>query len=1221
MLVNQLRGNQVKPKKPMLQCVRDHIFCTYKMGGKMVATQILFYYENGQSKVHASQGFSPLLGYNDQLLEDGTIHIKDLIHPHDDDIYENIFKSEITLQTLSLNFRIRHSNGKIICVMGLLDRTYDVENQHYCIDLTLKDVKILPRTMEDAASTSAFKLMMETTDDFIYFKDRNHVFTGASASLTSLLKSINHWSDLIGLTDYDVFDEGLADEYYRLEKEVFSGVAIAREKQNFVTKEGINGWVDNRKYPIKDSDGHIIGLYGIARDITQTHLLEEKLREEHATLQLILDYAPVGIWLQNGKGKLSFVNRTFTQAMGIEEKDFLSSEHYIHLIPEPFRPQCLASDEKALESDGISVTFQQLPFVDGNIHELKVIKALQRNENNEVTALVGLSLDITDELKQQEELKRSENRFRSIFNQIENIAVQGYDENCKVIYWNSASERIYGYRADEVMGMDFTELIVPPEMRSFVGQAHSDWVHNDIPIPAGEITLLTKEGFSISVFSSHVMLSGLDGKKEMYCIDLDLTTMKKTSKALEENQKLLRTVIDEMPSILVVKDSKGNFVLGNKTVADLYGTTPDQMIGKHDDDFGVPKEIADGFRDNVLSIMEKGETQIVVEESRDALSGENRHFKSIKKPFFDSDGNQQILVIATDITEILEAQKKVIESEHVLQEVMEITHEGIWDWDVSSGKVAHNHQWYVILKLEPDEYINTVEAFKSILHPDDLLLVVERLNALLNGSESTYYSEHRMICSDGSEIWVQDRGEIIERDKNGNPVRIVGAFADITYQKKHQNELEYMAHYDMLTGLPNRSLEADRLKQAMAQVKRTGRHIAVIYLDLDGFKEINDSYGHDVGDLILITISKNMSQILRDEDTISRLGGDEFVVIIPDLNSKDEALDIAKRLLEQAAKLVTIDNHIISLSASAGITFYPQTDDVDGDQLIRQADLAMYQAKQAGKNCYHIFDTENDRVIRKRHESILDMENALKNKEFILHYQPKINMRTREIIGAEALIRWNHPIRGLLYPMEFLPVIENSVLASKIGEWVIDTALEQISIWNSLGFKIPVSVNVGATQLLKSDFVKQLKYLLKKHSSVDPKMLEIEILETSALEDMQMASKIIRDSSKMKIYFSLDDFGTGYSSLSYLKRLPVTTLKIDQSFIRDILNNADDRLIVIGIIGLAKAFGKKLVAEGVESKEIAAKLVSLGCDFGQGYGISRPISSNDFVVWLKQWNG
>ena len=1066
----------------------------------MGAAQILFYHENGQIRVHFSQGLTELLGYDDSLLEEATITFKDLMHPHDYDVYESLFNPQITSQTLSVHGRMRHSHGKIVCVLGQVDRTYDVLNQRFCIDLSLQNVKTLPRTMEDAASIVAFKTMMETTDDFIFFKDRNHVFTGASATLAAMFGTVEHWSDLVGLIDYDVFQESEADVYYRLEKELFRSGKSVREKQSYTTKDGENGWVDNRKYPIKDANGFIIGLYGVARDITQTHLLEEQLRQK------------------------------------------------------------------------------------------------------------------------QETLLETENRFRSIFDQIENIAVQGYDENRNVIYWNNASEQIYGYAAEEVMGKDFTQLIVPPPIRSFVVSAHSNWVHNDIPIPASELELLTKEGSSVSVYSSHVMLSGLDGKKEMYCIDLDLSDMKKTSNALQENQQLLRTVIDEMPSVLVVKDAKGNFVLGNKTVADLYGTTPEQMIGKHDDDFGVPKEIADGFRASVLAIMEKGETQIVVEESRDAITGAICHFKSIKKPFIDNNGNQQILVIATDITEILEAQKKVIESEHVLQEIMEIAHEGIWDWHIPSGKIVHNQQWYEILKIKPDAHTNTLEEFESIVHPDDIAFVKEHINALLSGRTLVYYSEHRMICSDGSVIWVQDRGDVIERDERGNPVRLVGAFTDITYQKKHQNELEYMAHYDMLTGLPNRSLEADRLKQAMAQVKRTGGYIAVIYLDLDGFKEINDSYGHDAGDFVLISVAKNMSQTLRDEDTISRLGGDEFAIIIPNLKSKEEALEIVERLLDQAAKLIMIEEHRIALSASAGVTFYPQTEDIDGDQLIRQADLAMYQAKQAGQNRYHIFDTENDRVTRRYHETFYNIEKAFHKDEFILHYQPKINMRTREIIGAEALIRWNHPQRGLLYPMEFLPMIENSALASKIGAWVIDTALHQIATWTTLGYTIPISVNVGATQLLKSDFVEQVKHLLNKHVSVDPKMLEIEILETSALEDMQAASKIIAECSKLKIHFSLDDFGTGYSSLSYLKRLPVTTLKIDQSFIRDLLHDPDDRLIVMGIIGLAKAFAKNLVAEGVESKEIATELVALGCDFGQGYGISRPISSDDFLVWLREWN-
>lgn len=289
-----------------------------------------FHFTKHLPRVHTSQGLSDLLGYSDQLLEDGAISFEDLMHPHDYDIYEIIFKSENTLHTTSLNFRLRNSNGKIECVLGKLDRTYDLQHQHYRIDLSVQNVKTLPRTMEDAASILVFKTMMETTDDFIFFKDRNHVLMGASATLATMFGTVAHWSDLVGLTDYDIFEESEADAYYRLEKELFRDGESVQEKQIYTAKDGKTGWVDNRKYPIKDANGSIIGLYGIARDITQTHLLEEQLRQKQETLQLILDTAPIGIWLQNGKGKPSFVNRAFTQAMGIEEQEFLNSDHYIH---------------------------------------------------------------------------------------------------------------------------------------------------------------------------------------------------------------------------------------------------------------------------------------------------------------------------------------------------------------------------------------------------------------------------------------------------------------------------------------------------------------------------------------------------------------------------------------------------------------------------------------------------------------------------------------------------------------------------------------------------------------------------------------------------------------------------------------------------------------------------------------------------------------------------
>jgi diguanylate cyclase (GGDEF)-like protein len=315
--------------------------------------------------------------------------------------------------------------------------------------------------------------------------------------------------------------------------------------------------------------------------------------------------------------------------------------------------------------------------------------------------------------------------------------------------------------------------------------------------------------------------------------------------------------------------------------------------------------------------------------------------------------------------------------------------------------------------------------------------------------------------------------------------RILISTKDITEKKKYEQELEYGAHYDALTGLPNRVLKSDRLRQAMVQSQRRGTKLAVIYLDLDGFKEVNDEFGHSVGDQLLIALAGAMKQVLRDGDTLSRLGGDEFVAIIADLNDTEGALPIIHRLLEAVSKPVQIDSSMIQVSASIGVTFYPQIDNVDGDQLIRQADQSMYEAKQSGKNRYHIFDPDHDRTIRIRHENVERIRQALNNNEFVLYYQPKINMRTNKLIGAEALIRWNHPGQGLILPLEFLPLIENHPLAIEIGEWVINEAIVQIKRWLEDGIDLPVSVNVGAKQLLQEDFVERLSLILSNHNGFD----------------------------------------------------------------------------------------------------------------------------------------
>ena len=447
----------------------------------------------------------------------------------------------------------------------------------------------------------------------------------------------------------------------------------------------------------------------------------------------------------------------------------------------------------------------------------------------------------------------------------------------------------------------------------------------------------------------------------------------------------------------------------------------------------------------------------------------------------------------------------------------------------------------------------------------------------------------------------------------------VTLYIDISERKEHQRQLEYLAHFDDLTTLPNRVLLADRLHQAMAQVQRRTQKLAVVYLDLDGFKTINDNYGHETGDQLLKALAARMKQALREGDTLARIGGDEFVAVLLDLADNQACEPMLTRLLNAAAESVQIGDRLLQVSASLGVTFYPQGEDVDADLLLRQADQAMYLAKQSGKNRYHFFDAAQDRSARSRHQSVEHIRQALARDEFVLYYQPKVNMRSGAIIGAEALIRWQHPQQGLLAPVTFLPLIEDHPLAIDIGEWVIATALTQIEQWHGIGLDIPVSVNVGARQLLQTDFVARLQALLAAHPQVNPSCLEIEVLETSALEDLTHVSQVIDDCRALGVSFSMDDFGTGYSSLTYLKRLQVNLLKIDRSFVRDLLDSPDDLAILQGVIGLAIAFHRKVIAEGVETLAHGNLLLQLGCDLGQGFGIARPMPGADMPNWAASW--
>ncbi|NOR79894.1 MAG: EAL domain-containing protein [Methyloprofundus sp.] len=566
------------------------------------------------------------------------------------------------------------------------------------------------------------------------------------------------------------------------------------------------------------------------------------------------------------------------------------------------------------------------------------------------------------------------------------------------------------------------------------------------------------------------------------------------------------------------------------------------------------------------------------------------------------------VAIILDITE----RKKAEESLQLSAKVFNETNEGITITDATGIIVNVNPAFCEITGYSREEVIGRNPRFLSSdkQTPEFYTKMWQSIN------EQGYWQ---------GEVWNRKKEGALYAEllsvssilaEDGGVLHYVGIFSDITHIKKQQETLEQMAHYDVLTQLPNRVLLADRFVLALAHSKRQDTLLAVCFLDLDNFKPINDTYGHAIGDQLLIEVAERIKINIREEDTVSRQGGDEFILLLGDIESLVQCEKALTRIIESLAQPYVINEQLLSISASVGVTLYP-VDDADFDTLMRHADQAMYQAKLAGRNGFCLFNTEQNQQSIQKTIQLKEIQKALVDNEFCLYYQPKVNMQTGKVFGVEALIRWNHPEKGLIPPLGFLPIIEETELEVQMGSWVISEALQQLSYWQEQGLKLEVSINISSYHLQSPSFITGLKAALALFPKIQAENFQLEILESSALGDLKLISRIIKTCVRdLGVGIALDDFGTGYSSLTHMRNLQVQTIKIDQSFVRDMIDDPNDYVIIDGVIGLADSFNRKVIAEGVESTEHGLMLLIMGCNAAQGYGISPPIPSLEFQNWL-----
>ena len=673
--------------------------------------------------------------------------------------------------------------------------------------------------------------------------------------------------------------------------------------------------------------------------------------------------------------------------------------------------------------------------------------------------------------------------------------------------------------------------------------------------------------------------------------------------------------LDKTSDFVYFKNHEGRIRFCSQSLAELFGYADwREMVGRLDREL-FPPDSSKIYAHEEAYVFAAGKPLLNKINSYQNLHGQPGFVQTSRWPLFNPQGVvESIFGIGRDVTEARQSQARI----QLAANVFTHAREGIMITDAQSRIIDVNESFCRITGFSREEAIGA----------DPRILKSGRQDA------DFYASMWSAIVHTGhwsGEVWNRRKsGEIFAEiltisavhDAEEQVKNYVALFTDITPMKEHQSQLEHIAHYDMLTGLPNRRLFADRLGQAMHVSDRSKRSLSVIYLDLDGFKAVNDRYGHEVGDSLLVLLAQRMKLALREGDSLARFGGDEFVAVLVNLEHPHDCVPVLERLLLAAAEPVTLPVQAVPvtlrMSASIGATIYPK-DGADADVLMRHADQAMYLAKQAGKNRYHLFDVAHDTAVKTQREWLDRLRQGLLEGELVLYYQPKVDMQAGTVVGVEALIRWQHPQRGLLLPGAFLPSIENHELSVQLGEWVIDQALAQASAWRAQGIDLQVSVNVGALQLQQPGFVERLQGILEQHPELPHQRLELEILESSALKDIAVVAQVLRACNALDVRLALDDFGTGYSSLTYLKHLPAETLKIDQSFVRDMARDPEDLAIVNGVIGLARAFGRKVIAEGVENAEQSDLLLQLGCQTMQGFGIARPMPADQFPYWMQQW--
>ncbi|MBL0140970.1 MAG: EAL domain-containing protein [Betaproteobacteria bacterium] len=922
------------------------------------------------------------------------------------------------------------------------------------------------------------------------------------------------------------------------------------------------------------------------------------------------DQATVGLTLVSLDGDYLIVNRAYGELSGYATDELVGRNFRQLTFPED-----VAADVAALAR--VRETGQCPPVVekrllrrDGGAVWVRRNSGLLRDSAGMPRFVIGAFDDLT-ERRARERALQSTTRFMSAIIETSPVAIYATDLDGMITLWNPAAERTFGFTRGEALG--HRAPFVPADKKDEARLLREKTLAGEV-LTNLELARQKADGTQIVINGSAAPLRDEDNRiVGLLVMCSDVTESKRIEAALNEQLHFTRALIDAIPSPVYFKDIEGRYRVYNRAWHELWGAGSNWEGKTVHDMFGNAIAELHDARDQPLYAQP---SQVQYEAVMPTTSGHDREMLYSKVSFVDREGRIAGLIgTITDVTRYKETERALEASEARFRVLTESGLDLISVLGADGTILYQNLALGNLLGYEPGDTLGR-NVF-DLVHRDDVDSARAAFRRILETSHFREPLEFRIRHRDGQWRTFESLGTNCV--DNPHIRGVVFNSRDVTERKVIQQRIQHLAYHDNLTGLPNRGLLQDRLAHSIARAERGGRKVAVLFIDLDNFKNINDTLGHDVGDELLRQVAQRLSGCVRAGDTIARQGGDEFIVLLDSLDDGRVASVVAQKILNALRAAFVLDGMEQHVSGSVGIAVYPG-DGSDAQTLMKNADTAMFHGKGIGKNTYQYFTAQMNIAVKRRMTLESALRRAVLQKNFVLHYQPQVNLETGEIVAVESLVRWKTEDSGTVMPGDFIPLAEETGLISEIGEWVLREACRQNREWQDRGLAPRrMAVNLSARQFSDKAFLDTVIRVLQD-TGLDPKWLELEITESQVMRQTDGMILMLNRLSEMGVHLAIDDFGTGYSSLSYLKRLPIQTLKIDQSFIRDITVDPNDAAIVVAIINMARSLDLQTIAEGVETAGQLAILRAKDCRVGQGYYFSMPMSADSVYPLLKRNN-